>query len=271
MDRKAHVEWCENCTRRKPDLEVGLICGATGRIADFEKTCPIFDMDTVAHQENFRQFFKRNRTVFSSNAAGEVSSTSKTRARSDTVANLPEILLIKNSRYGGRMVLFVFLSILGLVLIPFLKPSILESTRGLIMLSILPAILMLFLARSIFDRSAKITLSSVGIQLHSGLYYPAQGIASLIEANGNESSASKKFAIEMSLISHIKQSSQPPSPWNNAATLLSEEGDQFPVVSLIVKSFNSGVSVISIDQLEYSPKRIAHLIELYKEKGRSQE
>lgn len=53
MTREERVAFCKTCTNRKLDMKVGLICSLTGKMADFEKNCPDYNIDKkVAKQEN---------------------------------------------------------------------------------------------------------------------------------------------------------------------------------------------------------------------------
>ncbi len=45
MTREQHLQFCQKCTNRKLDLEQGLICSLTNKVADFEEHCENFDRD----------------------------------------------------------------------------------------------------------------------------------------------------------------------------------------------------------------------------------
>ncbi|WP_394751174.1 RDD family protein [Spongiimicrobium salis] len=47
MTRQQHLEFCKVCTHQKKDLEQGIVCGLTDRIADFEGNCASFVEDTM--------------------------------------------------------------------------------------------------------------------------------------------------------------------------------------------------------------------------------
>lgn len=40
MNSEDHLKFCKKCTNRKMDLQQGLICSITNRLADFEDECP---------------------------------------------------------------------------------------------------------------------------------------------------------------------------------------------------------------------------------------
>jgi antitoxin component YwqK of YwqJK toxin-antitoxin module len=45
MTRNQHLEFCKRCKNREFDTQQGLICGLTKRIADFETSCPNYQLD----------------------------------------------------------------------------------------------------------------------------------------------------------------------------------------------------------------------------------
>lgn len=52
MTREERLKFCKVCTNRKFDVKTGLICSLTGKIADFDETCPNFSQD---ERENEKQ------------------------------------------------------------------------------------------------------------------------------------------------------------------------------------------------------------------------
>jgi len=48
MTREEYVKICRICENRKQDYEHGMVCGLTGRKADFEDKCPSFVTDNEA-------------------------------------------------------------------------------------------------------------------------------------------------------------------------------------------------------------------------------
>lgn len=46
MTRAAQLAFCKVCLHQKKDLEQGIICGLTNRIADFETSCESFERDS---------------------------------------------------------------------------------------------------------------------------------------------------------------------------------------------------------------------------------
>jgi hypothetical protein len=55
MDREKHLKFCKQCTHRKMNFKVGLICGLTDKIADFEIACASFEEDPVLKEERLKQ------------------------------------------------------------------------------------------------------------------------------------------------------------------------------------------------------------------------
>lgn len=51
MTRDQHLQFCKRCTNRKFDPQQGLVCSLTGRIADFDPTCPNFNVDPMVKDE----------------------------------------------------------------------------------------------------------------------------------------------------------------------------------------------------------------------------
>jgi uncharacterized RDD family membrane protein YckC len=48
MTRDQHLAFCKVCTNRAFDAQLGIICKLTGRHADFENTCPSFNLESKA-------------------------------------------------------------------------------------------------------------------------------------------------------------------------------------------------------------------------------
>lgn len=60
MTREEYLKICRICENRKQDYEHGMVCGLTGRKADFEDKCPSFVLDNEAvmqsqNAENYSQ------------------------------------------------------------------------------------------------------------------------------------------------------------------------------------------------------------------------
>jgi antitoxin component YwqK of YwqJK toxin-antitoxin module len=51
MTRNEHLEFCSKCLNRRLDLNQGLVCNLTGKIADFEGTCKDFNLDETVKSE----------------------------------------------------------------------------------------------------------------------------------------------------------------------------------------------------------------------------
>lgn len=47
MEREKQLEFCKQCSHRKMDFKVGLLCGLTDKRADFKIVCPDFVEDPV--------------------------------------------------------------------------------------------------------------------------------------------------------------------------------------------------------------------------------
>lgn len=54
MTRQQHLQFCKICTHRKKDLNLGIICGLTDRIAVFEYECATFDENTFLKQQEIQ-------------------------------------------------------------------------------------------------------------------------------------------------------------------------------------------------------------------------
>ena len=210
-----------------------MICGVTGRIAEFEETCPVFEIDTKAFQDNFRQLVQSDTGRNFSNLRGEVYSTAKTRWRKySSKEQLPEVFEIKNSWYGGRALFYVLMLPVIFGVLFYFDPEKLKgmsrSPMAMVVILFPFALIYLLTIRSILDRKPKLTLFPSGLQIGHG----------------------------------------PLLLWRNTATVILEDGNDSPAVSLIVKHFDQEPIEIPLQQLEYRSARIAHLVELYKEKGR---
>lgn len=234
MERNEHLKWCENCELRKPTMDAGLHCSATGKLADFEESCPLFEIDIKAFQANFRRSFQNSRTFLRKTWRGEVYSTIRSEwSRYNTVEQLPEVFVIKNSLYGGRALFYVLMIAVIILTLHYIDPGKLRSlSDSALSMAIvgLPIVLTLFVAfKSMLDRGPKITLYTSGIQLGK----------------------------------------DPVLSWKNTATVIVESGKEDLGVALVVKQFEGPLLWTPIDQLEYKPSRIGHLVEMYKEKGRT--
>lgn len=51
MTREEHLKSCKKCVNRKLDMNIGLVCNLTGRIADFESECTSFQRDETVVEE----------------------------------------------------------------------------------------------------------------------------------------------------------------------------------------------------------------------------
>lgn len=50
MTREEHLRFCKICIHRKKDLNVGIVCGLTDRIAVFQEECATFQQNTKLKQ-----------------------------------------------------------------------------------------------------------------------------------------------------------------------------------------------------------------------------
>ncbi len=55
MTRQQHLQFCKICTNRKKDLNLGIVCRLTDRIADFENECATFEENTVLKQREVQK------------------------------------------------------------------------------------------------------------------------------------------------------------------------------------------------------------------------
>lgn len=51
MTRSEQLAFCKVCENQKKDLERGIVCGLTNRIADFETSCESFERDTAREEK----------------------------------------------------------------------------------------------------------------------------------------------------------------------------------------------------------------------------
>jgi hypothetical protein len=47
MTREEHLKFCKKCTNRELDMKTGLVCSLTGTVANFEKECSTYNLDTT--------------------------------------------------------------------------------------------------------------------------------------------------------------------------------------------------------------------------------
>lgn len=65
MNQEERLEYCKICKNRKLDMRSGLICGLTMKPADFEDSCPTFELDVYEKarlEERKKESSKRSRT-----------------------------------------------------------------------------------------------------------------------------------------------------------------------------------------------------------------
>lgn len=54
MTREQHLEYCGVCSKQKFDMQQGIVCGLTNKIADFEESCDSFE-ESSAYKETWTQ------------------------------------------------------------------------------------------------------------------------------------------------------------------------------------------------------------------------
>ena len=63
MDREAYLRICKKCQNRKMDFKLGLVCGLTGKHADFDVTCDDFLADEIEVQKEREQKEKEKELI----------------------------------------------------------------------------------------------------------------------------------------------------------------------------------------------------------------
>ncbi|MEO1010363.1 MAG: RDD family protein [Bacteroidota bacterium] len=51
MTREIRLQYCKVCAHQKKDLNLGIICGLRGTVADFEAYCPSFEEDALLKEK----------------------------------------------------------------------------------------------------------------------------------------------------------------------------------------------------------------------------
>lgn len=59
MTREEQLDSCLTCVNRKFTMDKGIVCNLTGRIADFEKECPDYDVDIVEYEIFIPRSYKK--------------------------------------------------------------------------------------------------------------------------------------------------------------------------------------------------------------------
>ncbi|MCC7454193.1 MAG: hypothetical protein IT222_08515 [Crocinitomix sp.] len=54
MEREKQLEFCKQCSHRKMNFKVGLLCGLTDKMADFEIACPDFVEDPIIKEQRLK-------------------------------------------------------------------------------------------------------------------------------------------------------------------------------------------------------------------------
>ena len=70
MERNEHLEFCKICIHRKMNFKIGLTCGLTNEIADFDDSCPNFEIDEKEKERILREI-TLNKGVLAEIAASE--------------------------------------------------------------------------------------------------------------------------------------------------------------------------------------------------------
>jgi len=55
MTRQQHLHFCKICNNRKKDLNLGIVCGLTDRLADFENECATFQENGLFKQNEVQK------------------------------------------------------------------------------------------------------------------------------------------------------------------------------------------------------------------------
>lgn len=232
MTREEYLAWCKNCKKRSFDRNKGVTCSITSEIASFSNSCSQFEIDSLA--------FKKN---VSSDLENMLESPDDYYEKPKKInwkkypskAFLPVELNIKNS---NPILLIYLILLMDLLLVGFIHFDEIKDLKitGIELKSIL-LYLIWFVATSILsvvllyarmmDKEVKISLNDQGIKIENGSLFLWENI----EAN-----------------------------------ILYKQNGKYRGVFLVLHHYNRNSIKYPINGLEYSPKKILHLIELYREK-----
>ncbi len=202
-----------------------MLCGLTHEKANFETNCASFDFDRK------RALDKEYYYVLSKYSNKYNSRVEPVQLKEDLASlqqkPLPPNFIIRKSNLRPFLLSGVFMGLLALYLGFEVSKKINSNGLHIFMLTIGTAVTAIFTYRSIvYKRSNKavIQIRKDGLQLQNGLFYS----------------------------------------WADIQIFRLIKGSEQPISSLIVKPLFEREIIQEISFLEYSPKRIIHLIECYK-------
>jgi hypothetical protein len=225
MTREQYIKWCEKCVNREYSMQ-GLLCGLTHKFANFNSSCSEFQIDK-------KEAFLVDQKFIFNKYGNKFNSEIKVTSLHPSVEwfrklNMPDQLVIRNEskRPWFVLLLFAFSAFLAITIdLCFFQ----EKSSTVLSFMILSIAMIVFAIYQIKiykqDETPVLTFNSSGIKL------------------GN------------------KQEFQ----WDDIQTFhLIEGGGRYQQDTLIIKPLMQNEIKVKILKLEYSPKKIIHLIEKYK-------
>lgn len=226
MTREQHIKWCEKCVNREHSLR-GLLCGLTHEFANFNSICSDFQIDKKEALSVDQKFiFNKYGDKFNS----EIKMTSlHPSVEWIKKLDLPNQLVVRNESKRPWFVLLLIASSVFLAVTLDLYISTDKSNSTVLLFIILSSVLILFFIYQIKN------------------YKQDETPVLIIDNTG------------------IKLGSKQEFKWDEIQTFhLIEGGGRNPQDTLIIKPQMQNELKVKISRLEYSPKKIIHIIEKYK-------
>lgn len=105
MTRDEHLKFCKVCLHRKPNMQLGLLCGLTDKMANFDPSCSNFEKD----EQEAELLYLRELDAAGDGESGHSSNYEKNKTTGAVIAII-----------GGAIFLFtLFNASIPIIIIPF--------------------------------------------------------------------------------------------------------------------------------------------------------
>ena len=234
MNKEEYLAWCKNCQKRSFDWDNGVTCSLTNEIASFKDLCNQFEFDSNEFKKNVINDIQN---MVESESDYFLKPTKIKWNKYPSKSSLPIELIIRNGNFIFFLIgLIVFdLLLIGIVFFEEIKDFHLTKNEINSILKLLAFMIpstflsLMLIMTKILDKSPKLILNDKGLIVEESnlFYWDSTEFNVLYSQNDGESTYSKY---------------------------------------LVISPFNKPIKKYLINSLEYSPKKILHLIALFKDK-----
>jgi hypothetical protein len=233
MNREEYLAWCKNCKKKAFDLNKGVTCSLTKEIASFKEYCDSFEFD----EKEFRKNVISDLLKMKESSNDYIEKPTKIHWKKyPNKKSLPIEIIIRNGNLLVFLIGLILMDLLLIIIVHFDEIKDLDISKSefismmktiglLIPMSVL-GLLVVF--SKMLDKEPKIIINDKGVRIENSELYS----------------------------------------WNTTEfnVLFSQDDGQSTYSRyLILSPFNKKSIKYLINSLEYSPKKILHLIALYKE------